>query len=317
MAASDHRWLEPSLRLQSRAACLAIAGFSVAASLGLHFGLGLQIAVLLSGIVLVGFPHGAFDHLVARPVFAQHFGRLWWGPFGAAYLGLAGAVWLAWAMAPLATLVLFLAGSVLHFGLGDTEDGLAPRAAPRWVAVLAYGALPILLPVAFHPSDAAPVLAALGGVREPVMASALLRTIWLTPFWLAGLAWVGKAALREGTGFAGPVVTAAGFLLLPPLLAFGLYFGLVHSPRHLLRLAAWHDPWSPGRAARWAAWTLVPASAVCAFGLLGLASTSHPMPADVLVPMFRIIAALTLPHMIVTALLGRADAMRPPVGALV
>jgi hypothetical protein len=41
-------------------------------------------------IVLVGFPHGAFDHLVARPVLAQHLGRFWWAPFGLAYLSRPG-----------------------------------------------------------------------------------------------------------------------------------------------------------------------------------------------------------------------------------
>ena len=307
MATSSHRWLEPALRLQSRAACLVIAGFSVLAAIGLRFGLGVQVVVLLSGIVFVGFPHGAFDHLVARPVFAPRFGRLWWGPFGLAYLGLAGAVWLAWAIAPLATLVLFLVGSVLHFGLGDTEDGIAPRGIPRWMTVLVYGMLPILLPIAIHPSDAAPVLAALGGVRESTMASALSWTVLLIPFWLGASAWVSRAALREGSGLVGPVVTAVGFVLLPPLLAFGLYFGLVHSPRHVLRLGAWHDPRDPRRAMRWAAQTLVPAGAVCALGLSGLWLAGQDNSIDVLAPMFRIIAALTLPHMIVTALLNQAE----------
>jgi hypothetical protein len=68
MGANSHRWLEPALRWQSMAASFAVAGVVVIAASGLHFSLLFQIGVLLAGIVLVGFPHGAFDHLVARPV---------------------------------------------------------------------------------------------------------------------------------------------------------------------------------------------------------------------------------------------------------
>jgi len=54
--------------------------------------------------------------------------------------------------------VSFLAGSVLHLGLGDTDDGLLPDRVPRWLGIVTYGALPILLPVALHPAAVAPVL---------------------------------------------------------------------------------------------------------------------------------------------------------------
>ena len=315
MPAHSHRWLRPALRLQALAAGLALAVCSALAALGLHFDLGLQIGVLLTGIVLVGFPHGAFDHLVARPMLAPRLGRLWWAPFGLAYLGLAGMVWLAWVVAPLPTLVLFLAGSVLHFGLGDTEDGFVPSAVPRWVAVLAYGAVPILLPVAFHPVEAAPVLAAIGGVAAPAMTVALSRSIWLVPIWATVLAWVWHGARPQLAGAIITAISAASFVLLPPLMAFGLYFGLVHSPRHLLRLGAWHDPYDPRRASRWAACVVVPASLVCTLGIVGLVWTMHDTLIGMLVPTFRIIGALTLPHMLVTTWLN-ADQKQDPGDAV-
>jgi Brp/Blh family beta-carotene 15,15'-monooxygenase len=306
LAATSHRWLDRALRWQARAASLAIASFIALAAGGLRFGLTAQMTVLLAGIVMVGFPHGAFDHLVARPVLAPRFGRLWWVPFGVAYVGLAGLVWLAWMLAPLPTLVLFLAGSVLHFGLGDVEDSLTPGTVPRWAAVLTYGALPILLPVAFHPLQAAPLLAAIGGVAAQPMVAALSLSFWLVPLWGAAFVWVCVKGKREGTSVIPTAITAAGFVLLPPLLAFGLYFGLVHSPRHLFRLGAWHDPADPRRAARWAARAVVPASMVCALGIFGIALTTQDVSIGMLAPTFRIIAALTLPHMIVTSWLGEA-----------
>jgi Brp/Blh family beta-carotene 15,15'-monooxygenase len=312
MAARSHRWLEPALRRQSLVASLAAGWFVTLAACGLQFGLSLQVGVLVAGIVLVGFPHGAFDHLVARPILAPRLGRFWWAPFGLGYVGLAGLVCLAWILAPFPTLVLFLAASVLHFGLGDTEDSLALRRVPHWAAVLTYGTLPILLPVAFHPAQAAPVLAGLGGVGNGDMTAALSYSIWAVPLWIAAFVWVCRSAREQGVGAAMPAITAAGFVVLPPLLAFGLYFGLVHAPRHLLRLAAWHDPCDPHRAARWAARVVVPAGAVCALGILWLALISPDVSLGVLVPGFRIIAALTLPHMIVTTWLSKPRHTDPP-----
>ena len=310
MAAPRTGWLGPALRLQSAVAVGLMTAFCLASVAGVPFGLGLQTAVLLGGIVLVGFPHGAFDHCVARPVL-ERLGRYWWAPFGAGYIGVAGLVWLAWVMAPAMTLAGFLAVSVLHFGLGDVEDGLAPTAVPRGVAVLAYGALPLLLPVALHPGEAAPVLAALAGVSDEVMQHSLQGAIWLLPAWVAAFGWTMLAAWRERRGVVERLATATGFVLLPPLLAFGLYFGAGHSVRHVMRLGAWHAPHDPVAAAKWLARTMLPAGVICAAGLAGLALLGKDVIADVLSPSFRVIAALTLPHMIVTTWLERTDGGRP------
>ena len=288
------------MRVQSALAALLMAGFCVLALAGIRFGIGAQVGVLLAGIVLVGFPHGAFDHLVARPLLRPRLGRAWWVPFGLGYLGLAGLVWLAWMTAPALTLTGFLAASVLHFGLGDVEDGLAPRRVPMAVSVLTYGALPVLLPAALHPADAAPVLAALAETPVAVMQDALGTAAWLLPAWWIAFALVVLAALREGRGVMERLAMAAGFVLLPPLLAFGVYFGAGHAVRHVLRLGAWHGG-PPRAAARWLALTMIPAAAICAAGIGGLALLGQDTASDVLAPMFRIIAALTLPHMVVTA----------------
>ena len=261
--------------------------------------------MLLGGMVVVGFPHGAFDHLVAQPLL-RPMGRYWWVPFGAGYLGLAGLVWLSWMAAPALTLAGFLAASVLHFGLGDAEDGFAPASVPRPVAVLAFGALPVLLPMVLHPAGAAPVLAALAGMDALSMQGAMGSLSWVAPAWAAAFCWTVLAAWREGRGVAERAATAAAFVLLPPLLAFGIYFTMGHSVRHVLRLGAWHAPGDGVAAARWLARTMLPAGLACAAGLGGLALLAQDVAADVLAPCFRIIAALTLPHMVVTAWLDRA-----------
>jgi Brp/Blh family beta-carotene 15,15'-monooxygenase len=195
------------------------------------------------------------------------------------------------------------------------EDAPVPSAVLRWAAVLIHGALPILLPIAFHPAEAAPVLAAIGGVPESTMMAALSRSIWLVPLWVGAMVWLWRATRPPRASALMTAITAIGFVALPPLMAFGLYFGMVHSPRHLLRLAAWYDPDDPHRAARWAAGVVVPAGLVCALGIAALALTAPDASIGILVPMFRLIAALTLPHMIVTTWLAH-DGPHGPDGSM-
>lgn len=317
MATSSHSWLNPALRMQTRGAALLLAVFCAAAAVGVRFGMAAQLAILLGGMVLVGVPHGAFDHLVARPVLSPRLGPAWWVPFGAGYFGLAALVGLAWWVAPAWTLAGFLAGSIVHFGLGDAEDGLAPRAVPRWAAVLVYGATPVLLPIALHPDMAAPVLAGLADVSVPAMVAALRPAAWLLPVWAVAFAWVLWAAYREGLGVAERLLTAAAFVMLPPLLAFGLYFTAGHAMRHVLRLGAWYAPTDGRRAVRWLLRTIVPWAIGTAVAGVALAWRGDDLTAAVLVPAFRAIAALTLPHMLVTAWLGETDTSAQRMSAVV
>jgi len=177
--------------------------------------------------------------------------------------------------------------------------------------VLIHDTLPILRPIAFHLVVAAPVLAAIGGISEPMMMAALSCSIWPTPVWVGALVWLWHATRPPRPSAILTAITAIGFVALPPSMAFGLYSGMVHSPRHLLRLAAWYDPDNPHRAARWAASVVVPAGLVCALGIAALARTAPDASIGTLVPMFRLIAALTLPHMIVTTWLAHDEPHGP------
>lgn len=277
-------WLGPALRLHGWLAAGVVALACLAAPA--PPSLPVQAVLLLAGVVLVGMPHGAFDHQVAGRVLRPRLGRAWWAPFLAGYLALAGLVWLGWLLAPATTLGLFLAVSVLHFGLGD---------AGTPAGVVARGGLPILLPVALHPAAAAPVLAALAGVAPAAMAVALADARWLLlPWGAAFLLWARTASWRERAETA---AVGAAFVLLPPLLAFALYFCLCHSVRHLLRLGAMLAPGSIRAAWREVLRVGLPAALLCAGGAAALAAhgTEAALP-----PLFRLLAALTLPHMAVT-----------------
>lgn len=253
-------------------------------------GLSVQAAVLLAGVTLVGMPHGAFDHLVAVRVLRPRLGTGWWAPFLAGYVALAGLVWIGWIFVPALTLVAFLTLSVLHFGLGDTEGDRAGVAG-----VLARGAMPILLPAVLHPTAVAPVFAALGSSDTATLLPMLIGARWLiVPWGLLVVVWAGTASAWERVEAA---VICAAFALLPPLLAFAVYFCVCHSLRHLLRLGAMLDPDDARGAWFGVLRTAGPAALLCAAGLAALAAQGAE---TAIVPLFRTLAALTLPHMAVT-----------------
>lgn len=292
-------WLADAERLHLRVAALLVAA---ACALALAPpSPSMQALLLLLGVALTGMPHGAFDPLVGERVLAARLGPRWWAIFGVAYLLLAGLVGLGWTLAPLFTLVLFLLASVLHFGLGDTEHARSGT-WERIAGVVARGGLPVLLPIALHPSEVAPILAALGHVGPPAMELALQQVPWLVvPWGFCFAMWLGRAGADE-THEA--LALVAAFVLLPPLLAFAIYFCLCHSVRHLLRLGAMLSPGSARLAWVRVLRVGVPATLLCLAGGWLLAQGGVE---TALVPLFQLLAALTVPHMAVTLLLGRLE----------
>jgi Brp/Blh family beta-carotene 15,15'-monooxygenase len=101
-------------------------------------------------------------------------------------------------------------------------------------------------------------------------------------------------------------------LALPPFLSFLAYFCLLHSARHAMELAAALAPADPRRAWTRFARAALPATlatvalaAVAWLALRGARTAPAPATARVL---FAGLAALTAPHMLLTALAGDPDA---------
>ncbi len=311
--ASLKPWLPSALQWHSWSMVLLL----VAACIASYFGLSPQsltvYSVLAIGTVFIGFPHGAFDHWVAARRWMPRLGRQWWLLFLLGYLGLTAFVLCGWVYVPVVTLSVFLAMSVLHFGLGDVEDGLAPPFVPHSVAVFVRGGMPILLPLSIYPEATTPLLASLAGLPVATLAPVIhtLAPLLCIP-WLFGLCWFVIASLRSAHDQAKTLplwrvqslellMQVSAFILLPPLLALTLYFCFGHSVRHVLRLGAWHAPFAKQQACRWLLRTLVPVAVLSALGLgvLWWLYGRHDGALAVFGVVTRLIAALTLPHMVV------------------
>lgn len=275
----------------------------------------------LLGLVLFGLSHGAVDHHVPR-----RLGRPGGVLFVCGYCVAVAAGIVAWALAPVATLAVFLLVAAAHWGAGEAWYASAVhRRAPfgsRLDAVLfvaARGTLPVALPALAHPGELArgadAILAAVGSASAP----ALPDPVRVTGLVLLGLLVVAAAlsGLRAGSGtprridVAELVLLAAFFAVTPAILAVGTYLVAWHAPRHVARLIAAEPAQAalrPGAAL--IAWTreAAPLTLVSLAGLAGLAATAWRVPTaadEVAGASLALIAALTFPHAAVVAWMDR------------
>jgi len=266
-----------------------------------------QAWIAAAAVLALGFPHGALDPLVAlrRVGRGRHLALVL-----AAYLGAALAVLALWAVSAEAGLALFLGTSALHFGLGDAPPRSGESGPARAVRVAAHGLGPIVLPSALHPGTAGLVYGWVlgdGGAADGTGASiSSWLEAWSLPLvcgWLAlaALAVGARPAAARGRAALELGLLALAFLALPPLLSFALYFCVWHSARHLIEVDARLGAAERGRAILCAAAVLGATAALLA--LLHATATEPRSIEAITRTLFVALAALTPPHMIVTALL--------------
>nr|WP_243700484.1 Brp/Blh family beta-carotene 15,15'-dioxygenase [Halorussus pelagicus] len=322
------------VRLAVAPASVALA--LVAALFGLGAGGDLPIAVrylpFLASLVVFGLPHGAADHLAVGRLGGRH-------PLvavGVAYL-VGGALYLAlWLVAPLLGFASFILLTWYHWGQGDlyvllaVGDHLRTR-GQRLLALAVRGGLPMVVPLVAFPEVYRSVAAATVRLFDPgLVGVAALDAAFRPETRLAvggGLAALSLAALALGGVRGGwhsrgwridALETAllwAYFLVVPPVLAVGLYFCLWHSVRHVVRLLAVEDGGSslaPGRLdvglagfARDAFPNTVGALVV----LGGLAVLAPPEEGflSLLALYLVLLAVLTLPHTAVVTWMDRRE----------
>ncbi len=263
-----------------------------------------QVAILAAGVSMFGLPHGALDVALGHKLVGRYPGLPWLPVFLGGYLALAGAVIASWSLAPNATLVAFLVLSVLHFGLGDAARNVPGRA----LEIIVRGSGPIVLPTCLKPGETGLIFDQITGadvwpgiVREiaPILGSA----------WIVGVTalivarYVASTSRRDLAFLVAEIgVIVGAFALLPVLPAFALYFCALHSVRHLMDISA------PGRTRARLALAALPATSVTVGVALGVFLWWRtPLGVDVagLRVIFWGLSALTLPHMMLTALLTR------------
>lgn len=268
--------------------------------------LGWQLVLLSAIVVVIGLPHGAYDWFHARDQLRTQFGRSWAVPYTLVYVGAGALVVAAWYLAPSLMILAFLVVACVHFGAEDL--GVASHQSLRaWLASYARGAACIATICAASPVAVAAIFRAmLGDAATPSPAwFALGGSVAL----LAAAPWLVQQALLasrlQGARSVAAVVALPALLVsqavLPPLLAFALFFGFWHALPHTFDLAAdRHGPLRPRAVAR-VLLLVAPLVVVVTFAGIAVARLLAPaLSAEIatLRVAFVGLSALAVPHML-------------------
>jgi len=183
---------------------------------------GFGYAGLIAGLLLVGIPHGAVDHLL---VASKNFNLL---KFVVQYLLIIAAYFIVWQWFPVFSLLLFIAYSAFHFGESEmVEMQVSMQSFTQKLFAFVIG-LSILLFIIFsHLNESMLVLNNMEGIKVLIETIDFFQyknaVIAISYFSLLPLWWISKKTC----------LFLMGILLLgtqmPLMLAFGLYFVGSHS----------------------------------------------------------------------------------------
>ncbi len=249
-----------------------------------------QVIALAPLVAILGLPHGALDHRIANALWplSNVLRNL---IFGIAYIGVAGAVVMLWIVQPRIALIAFLAYSAFHFA-DDWRDDLG-----LWQS-LPLGISTIALPAIAFQSEVARLFAFLTDAFTANAISEILHYCGIAVLGIS-LVCVSLNFQRKSWIFVEYIVLAMTALLVSPLLYFIIYFCGLHSPRHFL-LTAEQLGMTPVQGLR----ATVPVTAatllIVGLGASVLATFAPTFEAGTLQTVFIGLAALTVPHMILT-----------------
>lgn len=192
------------------------------------FAYGLQLfnllewswPLLIAGLLMVGLPHGAIDHLHQYP--DKKLSQLL--PYFSLYLALGIGVLCFWLLAPPLALVLFLGYSAWHFGQADLEIWRLKHTSLR---PFLWGAYCLFFLLATHHLELFSVLQQMGVELHLNWSAPLISTFTTPSFWII------LGALPMLLFYSWRIVEAIVLLTmlstLPLIEAFGIYFIFQHS----------------------------------------------------------------------------------------
>ena len=293
------------------AVAMAIVASLVASQLIGSKDLSWQVAIALFALA-VGIPHGALDHFVTVPRTNKKIMFI----FISIYVLVACVAVLAilkWNVLGFQIVVLM---SLVHFGVGDSAflneldrlKGISSSRLPTAFVVLAFGSIPVVLPLINSLSTSALAQVNTNLVNWHQGFDESLRAIVLVLFIVAVAALVITKRFRDIIDL---LLLTALAVLTPPLIAFAVYFGCWHAMRHTARLTLVLpeslSAFEQGNALK-AFWSAVLPGTPALIGAFILAAglwIYGNVDKSFFWFVLTIVWALTVPHMIVTAKLDR------------
>ena len=249
-----------------------LLGAAAAASFS---ALTVQLAFAVMAIGLIGMAHGASDLAIIEPRQRPLFVAL--------YVCVGAACLWWWIADPALALPAFLIASALHFGV---EDAPADRPLER----VARGTSLVATPATFHASNLTDILR-LGGTSPdvlPAMVSAMALSGAIAAAYL-----MVRASQRHDLRL---LIGTMALVVLPPLVGFSVGFLVLHAEPQTVERRTQIGCATTGSYLRATAPILV--AAILLATIIGVLLV-HSDPSGVR-PLFAGIAALAVPHLIVT-----------------
>ena len=268
--------------------------------------------VIATVALAAGIPHGALDHLVARPV---GDGSTMSG-FVARYVLTAIVALVAILLFNVIGFVFVLAMSAVHFGTGDAAfiAEINKRTSPSTkhralLYAVPAGLLPIVVPLTKSTSENAlneintNIVRWHGGFDSALLIATALISL------AAFIALLATKRYRDAIDIV--LLTLLG-VVAPPLIAFAVYFGCWHAVRHTARLTLVLP--SSQRAfmrgsTKGSFWLAIapglPALVGALVAAVAIGAVTDFEGDSLLWTMLSIVWALTVPHMVATARLDR------------
>ncbi len=165
--------------------------------------------VLIIGMICVGLPHGAVDHLIESKTWDYKKAPRFIGQ----YLLLIACMGIVWLLAPVLALIAFLVYSAWHFGQADIRQWSIAN-----FLTLPWGGTLLLYILGTHQIETSSILDYIAGIEFPFSIS---------PFAIAP--WLFFAIWKRNIPMIFTMCWLAISSQLPLLLAFGTYFIGQHS----------------------------------------------------------------------------------------
>lgn len=175
----------------------------------------LAYSMIILGLVSVGIPHGAVDHLLETGTWNKKVTPL----FILKYIFLAICMGLLWYTNSSIGLILFLIYSSWHFGQADGKQWQLSK----WISTL-WGAFVLFYILGTHVDQTNQILIIIANLVLPIEC----------PVWLL-LPWLLVAVFQKNISFALTIFWISLSAYLPLIISFALYFIGQHS------LTGWYD----------------------------------------------------------------------------
>ena len=239
-------------------------------------------------LLVVGLPHGALDIAAIRRLAPA--AQL---PVVCTYLAAAVAMLAVWWISPLAGLAIFYVVSIAHFA-----DDWCEASQPFFAYAMALALL--AAPTVLHSQPLKALFVALTGDERAIF---LVDILTLTAPVASAIALVGLSSMKGVRQQAETICALMAMVILPPLAGFAVFFCLFHSPRHF------REGWAAlGPNVQRSTTLRIAAMTVGGFGFAAIiyAAIERPsVPASLFVTSMMTLSALTVPHMLLAALLSR------------